>query len=270
MAQHRMSAAVAAVAAALLLAGCSPSATDAPAPPTTGRPVSEAGDRLTGDLRVFAAASLTASFDEIARLFMEQNPGVTVAVMYDGSSTLATQLTEGATADVFASADEATMARIAKAGLLEEGSQVFASNVLQIAVQRGNPLHIESVADLADPSQLVVLCAPVVPCGAASAELLSQAQVHVTPASEEQNVKAVVTKVALGEADAGLVYATDVLAAESRIDGIAVPGADDVANRYLIGRPVTSANDAAAEAFIRLVLSDAGQEILAGDGFGPR
>jgi molybdate transport system substrate-binding protein len=269
MVQHRTLATAAAAAAVFLLVGCSSSATDASASVTTAQQAPGSDHQLTGEITVFAAASLTESFETLARTFMDKHPGVTVRAVYDGSTTLATQLLEGAEADVFASADEATMARVAKAGLMTNGSRVFASNVLAIAVQAGNPLHIENLQGLSSPGRLVVLCAPVTPCGAASAKLLSRAQVHVSPVSEEQNVKAVVTKVALGEADAGLVYATDVKAADNRIDGITIDGADRVAKRYLIGSPASAGNAAAAREFIRLVLSDPGQEILAVDGFGP-
>lgn len=224
----------------------------------------------SGQLTVFAAASLTEAFDELALAFMRDNPGITVKTVYDGSSTLATQLIEGASADVFVSADEATMGTIVSAGVITDAVDVFASNTLQIAVAPGNPLGIRTLADLDADRRLIVLCAPHVPCGAASATLLKRADITLTPVSEEQNVKAVVTKVALGEADAGLVYTTDVIAAAGRIDGVPIDGAAEASNSYLIGIPDDSANQPLAKHFVGLMLSTEGQRILSSYGFGPR
>ncbi|GAB3125520.1 molybdate ABC transporter substrate-binding protein [Glaciibacter psychrotolerans] len=258
-----------AVAVIPLLAACSTSSADTAATheqAATGTP----GAVLSGDLTVFAAASLTESFDALSELFMQQNPKISVKAVYDGSSTLATQLVEGASADVFASADEATMSRVVDAGALNGPALPFASNTLQIAVRPGNPLGLTTLSDLGSARLVVVLCAPAVPCGAASVAVLKAAGVTVTPASEEQNVKAVVTKVELGEADAGLVYTTDVQAAEGRIEGIPFEGADAAVNHYLIGSPAAAANPTAAARFIELVRSAEGQRILAERGFGPR
>jgi molybdate transport system substrate-binding protein len=217
---------------------------------------------LTGTLNVYAAASLSDAFDEVAAAFEEENPGVTVTPVYDGSSTLVTQINEGAPADVFASADEKNMDKAADAAV---DPQLFATNTLVIAVPAGNPAGIETLADL--PGATVVLCAPEVPCGAASATLLSNAGVTVTPASQEQNVSAVLTKVAAAEADAGLVYATDVVG-DDAVESIVPEGADDVVNRYSIAALAEAANPEAAAAFVAFVLSDAGQAILADFGFG--
>lgn len=237
-------------ALALLLAGCA-----AAAPSTSG-------DELGGSLTVYAAASLTGSFDEIDEAFTEQHPGVTISPVYDGSSTLATQIAEGAPADVFASADEATMAKVAEFAL---DPAVFASNTLVIAVPAGNPKKVSALADLADV--VTVLCAPEVPCGAASATLLSAAGVAVDAASLEQNVTAVLTKVAAGEADAGLVYATDVVG-RSDVEAVVPEGAGEVVNRYPIAALKDAANPDAAAAFVAFVRSEAGQKILADHGFG--
>ncbi len=236
------------------------------APTVTGSPASE----LSGDVTVFAAASLTESFDELAKRFTQRNPAVTVKTVYDGSTTLATQLIEGARADVFASADEQTMNRVAEAGALSATAQPFASNTLQLAVQPGNPLGITALSDLGSARLTVVLCAPEVPCGAASAALLTAAGVVVVPASEEQNVKAVVTKVELGEADAGIVYTTDVLATNGRVEGILIDGALAKPNHYVIGLPAAGANQTAAHEFLIFVRSAEGQEVLARYGFGPQ
>lgn len=237
-------------ALALLLAGCA-----AAAPSTSG-------DELGGSLTVYAAASLKGSFDEIDEAFTAQHPGVEISPVYDGSSTLATQIAEGAPADVFASADEATMAKVSEFAL---DPAVFASNTLVIAVPAGNPNKVSTLTDLADV--VTVLCAPEVPCGAASATLLSAAGVTVDAASLEQNVTAVLTKVAAGEADAGLVYATDVVG-RSDVEAVVPEGADEVVNRYPIAALKDAANPDAAAAFVAFVRSEAGQKILADHGFG--
>lgn len=216
---------------------------------------------LSGSLSVYAAASLTASFDELAEAFTAQHPDVQVSAVYDGSSTLATQILEGAPADVFASADQATMARAAD---VTAEPSVFATNTLVIAVPVENLAGVESLADLADV--VTVLCAPEVPCGAASASLLDAAGVTVDAASLEQNVTAVLTKVAAGEADAGLVYVTDV-AGRDDVTSIEPEGADAVVNSYEIATVTDAANPAAADAFVDFVLSEDGQAILADYGF---
>ncbi|MCC2308518.1 molybdate ABC transporter substrate-binding protein [Cellulomonas chengniuliangii] len=234
-----------------------------------GGPDEDPATAATGELRVMAAASLAAVFDELAALYVAENPGAEAPVItYDGSSTLVTQLIEGAEAEVFASADQANMAKAVEAGLVQGAPAVFATNVLQIAVAPGNPAGIESLADLADPALQVVLCAPEVPCGAASATAFAAAGVSVAPASEEQNVTAVLTKVVLGEADAGLVYATDVLVTHGGVDGVAFEEQATAVNRYVIGE-LDRASSPDARAFVDLVLSPAGQRVLAAHGFGP-
>ncbi|MCM3778282.1 molybdate ABC transporter substrate-binding protein [Microbacterium hydrocarbonoxydans] len=242
--------------AVLALTGCSSSSGS-----TADEPAAE-GSALSGDLTVYAAASLQSAFDEIGAAFTDENPAVTFSPVYDGSSTLVTQLQEGAPGDVFASADEENMEKLAD---LATDPTLFASNTLVIAVPAGNPGGVESLADLVDVT--TVLCAPEVPCGAASTTLLSNADVAVEAASLEQNVTAVLTKVATGEADAGLVYATDVVDRED-VEAIVPDGADDVVNRYPIATLDGAPNAAAAEAFVAFVLSGAGQKILAGHGFG--
>jgi molybdate transport system substrate-binding protein len=247
------------VAAATLLAGCS-------------SPTADSGDGqlgARGELTVFAAASLTASFDALAEAFTADHPHVVVKpIVYDGSATLAAQLREGARADVFASADQRTMAELEDSGLIAGDSEVIATNTLQIAVQPGNPHHIVGLADLVRPDLAVVLCAPEVPCGAAAQTLLAGAGVQLTPASEEQNVEAVLTKVSTGEADAGLVYTTDVQASVGAVDGIRIGDASRAANDYTIAIPAAATNRTAAQAFIDWVRSAGGQAILRGFGFG--
>ena len=241
------------LAAGALLAGCAaPAASSAP---------SASADGLSGTVEVYAAASLQRSFDQIAQAFETRHPGVTVTAVYDGSSTLATQIGEGAPADVFASADEKNMAKVADRA---PEPQIFAGNTLVVAVPTGNPGQVQSLADLARVT--TVLCAAEVPCGAASQTLLSNAGVAVTPASAEQNVTAVLTKVAAGEADAGLVYATDVVG-RTDVASIVPEGADAVVNRYPIAALADAPNPAAAAAFVDFVLSADGQKILADAGF---
>jgi len=251
------------VAAVVAFAGCSASGPDAastPGPTATG-------PALTGQLTIYAAASLGKAFDALATDFERRHPGVDVKpIVYDGSSTLATQLIEGAPADVFASADQKNMQKVVDAGLAEN-PQLFASNTLVIAMPKGDPAGVRSLSDLADPKLTVVLCAPEVPCGAASKTLLANEGVTFTPASLEQNVTAVLTKIAAGEADAGLVYATDVLG-NSQVESIVPEGADKVVNHYPIVSLKGAANSAVASAFVDFVLSDEGQSILSGLGFG--
>lgn len=263
---------IAALAAAiLLLAGCAVGAgpgggTDA----ETGVAESEsgsAGPDISGEVTVFAAASLKTGFDELAAEFERRHPVVTISpISYDGSSTLATQLIEGAPADVFASADETNMRKVVDAGLAAT-PDVFATNRLTLLVPAGNPGSIAGLADLADEERTVVLCAPAVPCGAASETLLSDAGVIASVDSYEQNVTAVLTKVASGEADAGLVYVTDAALTDD-VETVDTPGADDVVNRYPIAALADARSPEAAEAFVAYVLSADGQAVLRRLGFG--
>jgi molybdate transport system substrate-binding protein len=226
---------------------------------------SGSSDELSGTLTVFAAASLTVTFDELRTTFMEQHPGVTFPeITYDGSATLAKQIQEGAPADVFASADEKNMDKVAT---LVTDRVDFASNTLRIAVAPGNPKHITGLADLAKDGVVTVICAPEVPCGSAAHTALDAAGVTLKPASEEQNVTAVLTKVASGDADAGLVYATDVESSGGTVEGVDFPQAAKAVNVYPIAA-LADSNQAAARAFIDLVTGDAGHQILAAAGFG--
>lgn len=260
----------AAAALALLLSGCasgsggSGSDEDPNAPSAPAEPV---GPELTGELTVYAAASLKAAFDELSTRFEEQNPSLEVLpISYDGSSTLATQIIEGAPVDVFASADENNMQKVVDAGLAS-GPQLFATNTLVLVVPAGNPGGVEGLEDLVDDSLTVVLCAAEVPCGAASATLLSNAGVTPSVDSYEQNVTAVLTKVAAGEADAGLVYVTDAATTDD-VDTVETAGGADVVNRYPIVALTAAPNAEAADAFVAFVIGDEGQEVLAGLGFG--
>lgn len=218
-------------------------------------------------ITVFAAASLTAAFTELGDAFMAAHPDTKVTFNFGASSELVTQIGEGAAADVFASADQRTMEQLVVAGHNGSDPVVFARNELQIIVEPGNPKGIASVADLADPDLVVVTCAPEVPCGAYAATLFANAGVDVTPKSLEKNVKAVVTKVTLGEADAGIVYRTDVLAAGASADGVDIPADLNVLADYPIVVTDTAANVDAANAFTAFVTSAAGEEILTRFGF---
>lgn len=213
---------------------------------------------------VYAAASLGPAFERIAADFEDAHPGIDVRpLVLDGSQVLATQIREGAPADVFASADEATMERVSDR---VRDPVVFATNTLTIAVPPGNPAGVARLSDLADPRLTVVLCAVEVPCGAASRAVLDAAGVAVDPASEEQNVGAVLAKVAAGEADAGLVYRTDI--ERGGVEAVEAEGADAVVNRYPIGAVEGAADPDAAADFVDFVAGAAGQEILADFGFG--
>ncbi|GGD67091.1 molybdate ABC transporter substrate-binding protein [Microbacterium murale] len=261
----RRAAAITTIIGALGLAGCAGSTADAG--PSAGSDASSA-DELTGELTIFAAASLSGAFDELSAEFEKQQPDVDVLpISYDGSSVLATQLIEGAAADVFASADEPNMAKVTDEGLADDAS-AFATNIMQIAVAPGNPHEIDGLEDLTDTSLLTVLCAPEVPCGNASHTLLDAAGLALTPASEEQNVTAVLTKVKSGEADAGLVYRTDVTAAGDEVEGVEIEGAEKATNVYPLTTLADAQNAPAAQAFVDFVLSDAGQKVLADFGFG--
>ncbi|MEW9532207.1 molybdate ABC transporter substrate-binding protein [Microbispora sp. NPDC049125] len=215
-------------------------------------------------LTVFAAASLTESFGALGTAFQASHPGVKVKFNFGSSATLAQQIAQGAPADVFAAASPATMAQ-SKA----PKSRVFARNRLEIAVPKGNPGHVAGLKDLANPSLKVALCAPQVPCGAAAVKALAAGGVTVKPVTLEQDVKATLTKVRLGEVDAALVYRTDVKAAAGAVEGIEFPEAGKAINDYPIATVPKTRQYALSREFIDLVLSDEGRRVLSGAGFTP-
>lgn len=221
----------------------------------------------TSDVTVFAASSLTAAFTEIGEAFMVKYPAANVKFNFAASSELVTQIGEGAPADVFASADKGSMTKLTDAGNNATEPEIFATNLLEIMVGPGNPKRIAGVADLANENLIVVICAPEVPCGKYAAQIFVSAGVTVTPKSLEENVKAVVSKVTLGEADAGIVYKTDVAAAGDRAAGVAIPAAINVLAEYPIAVTREAPNAEGAQAFIEFVKSDQGQKILASYGF---
>ena len=226
------------------------------------------GAGLSGSLTIDAAASLKKTFDELKTQFEVANPGVKVTISYDGSSTLATQIIGGAPVDVFASADTKNMAKVTDAKLITATPVEFATNTLQIAVAPGNPLKIAGLKDLTKSGVDVDLCAAEVPCGSAAQTALKAAGVTVKPISQEQSVTAVLTKVESGDADAGLVYRTDVLAAAGKVTGVDFSEAAAAVNHYPIAPLAAAPNAAAATAFVALVTSSAGQRVFADAGFG--
>jgi molybdate transport system substrate-binding protein len=252
-------AALVAVALAGELTACAPAT-----PAGNGTP----NDGPSRTLTVFAAASLKATFTRLAAEFEARNPGTKVTLSFAGSSDLATQISQGAPADVFASADTRNMTRLADAGLIDGTPTNFATNALVIAVPPSNPASVTSFADLARPGVKVVACASQVPCGAAADAAEKAAGVALSPVSEESSVTDVLGKVVSGEADAGLVYATDVKGAGDRVNGIPFGESGEAVNTYPIARVGPNRNKELAEAFIALVAGADGRTILSDAGFG--
>ena len=218
---------------------------------------------------VFAAASLAAPFEAIRALVAAGTPGLAIEIQLASSSQLVAQLREGARADVFASADEPTMAKVVDAGWNAEPPRVFARNELRIAVERGNPKRVRGLGDLGRSDLRVALGAPEVPIGRYARDALAKAGVVVKPVSEELHVKALASKVALGEIDAAIVYATDVRAAARALEGVAIPPGQNVAARYPIARLRGGRSEAGAKSFVEAVLSAKGKSLLAEHGFLP-
>lgn len=218
-------------------------------------------------LTVFAASSLTSTFTQIGKDFESAHSGVTVRFSFGGSSDLVAQLQQGAPADVFASADTANMDKATTADLVDGKPMNFAANTLEIAVPPGNPAGIASFADLARPGVKLVVCSPDVPCGAAAAAVAQDAEVKLSPVSEEDAVTDVLTKVESGEADAGLVYVTDVLAAGEKVEGVPFPESKDEVNVYPIAALTDSADLSLAKEFLDEVTGAEGQQVLSDAGF---
>lgn len=218
-------------------------------------------------LVVFAAASLKTAFAQIGDRFKTDNPGTDVSFDFAGSSELATQLTQGASADVFASADTAQMDAVAKAGLVAANPTNFASNTLVIVVAPGNPKNINSFADLTRAGLSVVTCQQPVPCGTATQRIEDATGVHLKPVSEELSVTDVLNKVTTGQADAALVYVTDALSAGSRVATVKFPQAADAVNVYPIAVLKNSRRASLAQKFVAMVTAQTGQQILAQSGF---
>jgi molybdate transport system substrate-binding protein len=237
-------------------------------PSSTGTGANADQRRPSGDITVLAASSLTDAFTALARAFESANPGTSVRLSFGASSTLAAQITHGAPADVFASADTTNMAKVADARALVGAPVPFATNSLEIIVSRGNPRAVRSLADLAAPGLVVVTCSPQVPIGAYTQQVLGRAHVSIKPKSYEADVKGIVNKVLLGEADAGLVYATDVRAAGDKAEGVAIDPVVNVSASYPVAATKTGRNTAGGEAFVAFVTGADGRRILGGFGFG--
>ena len=222
---------------------------------------------LTGTISVFAAASLTDSFNALGRAFQQQHGGVTVRFNYAGTPTLVTQIEQGAQADVFAAADTTNMDKLKTDGFTSGTPEVFAHNQLEIVVAPGNPKGINSLSDLTKPGVIYISAAPAVPAGKYSLQALQKAGVTVTPKSLETDVKSVVSKIELGEADAGIVYTTDVKAAGSKVTGVPIADQYNVVATYPIVTVKGTQNDPLASVFIAFVLSSTGQSTLGSFGF---
>lgn len=251
------------------LAGCGSGSTAAGPSSGTGTSASastSAPAPLSGDITVLAAASLTESFTTLAQQFETANPGVKVTLSFAASSALATQITSGAPADVFASASTKTMDAVVAAGAAVHPT-VFARNAMEIAVPRANPGKVTGVDSLAGADVKTALCQPQVPCGSTAEKVFTNAKVTVKPVTLEPDVKSVLSKVQLGEVDAGVVYVTDVLAAGDKVTGVRIPADVNASTSYPIVALAKSANAAAAAAFVDHVLSPVGASVLTAAGF---
>ncbi len=224
------------------------------------------GAGVPDELTVFAAASLSAAFTELGEDFTAANGGAKVTFNFAGSQALATQIRQGAPADVFASADIPDMDKVKD---LVRTPQSFASNRLQMVVEKGNPKHVKGLHDLASSDLKVVLAAEEVPAGRYARQVLDRAGVRLRPVSEEDNVKAVVAKVSLGEADAGIVYVTDVAAGGDKVEGVDIPEGQNLTATYPIATVKAGKAPDRAQAFMDLVLSAEGQQVLKQYGFLP-
>ncbi|MEU8472759.1 molybdate ABC transporter substrate-binding protein [Streptomyces sp. NPDC029006] len=248
-------------AALLALSACSSSSDS-----STDR-ADKPSPKLSGTVTVFAAASLKESFTALGKQFEKQHPGTKVSFSFNGSDSLAASITGGAPADVFAAASPKTMAIVtAKKGTAGTPA-TFVRNQLEIATVPGNPHKLSHLKDLAAPGLKAVLCDRTVPCGAAAQKALTAGKVKLTPVSYEQDVKGALTKVELKEADAALVYKTDVKSAQGKVEGVEFPESADAVNDYPIALLKDAPNAEAAKAFIALVRSAEGQKVLSGAGF---
>lgn len=222
----------------------------------------------TGSITVFAAASLQQTFTTLGKEYEQAHPGASIRFSFAGSSDLVSQIQNGAPADVFASADEANMAKLSSDDLASGSPQDFATNTLEIAVAPGNPKGISGLDDLRARGVQLVTCAAPVPCGTAAAKVERAAGVDLRPVSEEQSVTDVLGKVESGQADAGLVYVTDVRGADGKVDGVPFVESGDAVNTYPIGVLQQSADPELAKAFAEYVRSTDGQRVLSAAGFG--
>jgi molybdate transport system substrate-binding protein len=253
-----------AAGAAIALTGCG--SNTAPAVGGSSSAATSSTASITGTVNVFAAASLQETFSTLKKQFETAHPGVTVTPNFGASSALAQQINQGAPADVFASASQTNMDQVVKAGAASS-SKAFAKNAMEIAVPPANPAGITSESDLAKPGIKVALCQVQVPCGTVAAKVFSTADITVTPVSQEADVKAVLTKIQLGEVDAGVVYVTDVKAAGDKVKGIEIASDVNASTSYPIAALTRAPNPDAAAAFVAYVLSPDGQTVLRAGGF---
>ncbi|WP_330182566.1 molybdate ABC transporter substrate-binding protein [Nocardia sp. NBC_01503] len=228
---------------------------------------SSGSDQIGGTVTVFAAASLTETFTELGKEFESAHPGVKVVYSFGASSALAEQIKQGAPADVFASAAPANMQQVVDAGDVTEQPATFVSNRLEIAVPKDNPGHITGLADFGKTDPKLALCAEQVPCGAAAEKVFETAGITPQPDTREQDVKAALTKVTLGEVDAALVYRTDVRAAGDKVEGIDFPESTEAVNTYPIAPLAKAPNAAAANAYVTFIKSDRAKKVFASAGF---
>ncbi|HST81744.1 MAG TPA: molybdate ABC transporter substrate-binding protein [Kineosporiaceae bacterium] len=252
--------AVAAFTAVTLLSACGSSDGDSAAS------VGSDGSALKGEITVFAAASLTGSFTELGQRFETAHPGTKINFSFGPSSGLATQIIAGSPADVFAAASAKNMDAVVAAKAADTPA-TFAKNVMEIAVPPANPASVSALADLAKPGVKVALCAAEVPCGVGARAVFSNAKLTVRPVTEEVDVKATLTKVQLGEVDAGVVYLTDVLAAGDKVTGIKIPADVNASTSYPISTLTGSSNAALAKAYVDYVRSRVGVQTLTAAGF---
>ena len=251
---------------ALGMAGCGSNEGDSTS--SGGSPSTSASSwpALSGNITVFAAASLTETFTELGRQFEADNPGTKVTFSFGASSALAEQINNGAPADVFASASPKNMDQVVSVGGASD-PKVFATNKMEIATPPNNPAKITSVDDLAKSSVKTALCQPQVPCGSVAQQVLTNAKITVQPVTLEPDVKSVLSKVQLGEVDAGMVYLTDVKAAGDKVAGVQIAEDVNASTDYPIAALTKSSNAAVASAFEDLVLSPAGGSVLTAAGF---
>jgi molybdate transport system substrate-binding protein len=261
--------ALVALSVALVASGCGSSTKSGSSTTTTSGPTGTTASALSGKLTVFAAASLTEAFNDLKTSLATSDPGLSLTMNYAGSQALVQQIEQGAPADVFASADTKNMDKLVAKGLVET-PKTFAHNKLEIAVAPGNPKHITGLADLEKPGVTLVLADPSVPAGNYARQAFTKAGLPAPkPASNELDVKSALAKVESGDADATVVYVTDVKAAGNKVQGVAIPDNQNVIATYPIAALKASKNLPAAEAYVNEVVSGSGQQALQARGFLP-
>ena len=260
--------------AGLALAGCSGGSAPETPSETEQSPVASAdateapeGDNTT--LMVFAAASMEPTFTELAPIFEADNPGVTVVLNFAGSQDLQEQIIEGAPADVFASANETQMTPVVEAGLNASDPIIYVTNELEIVTPPDNPAGIETFQDLGKEGLALVICAPEVPCGAATQKVVEMAGVELHPVSEEQSVTDVLAKVQAGEADAGVVYKTDAISAGDTVLGIPFSESVDAINKNPVVALSSGNEPELGQKWVDFIVSPDVQKTLENAGFGP-